>query len=124
MFNVSAQAIPTTKVPDLKIGTEYSNASTKVKFYTNVRTLASDLQLTYLIGNKVAFGSNLVLSPYAKNLDKYDFGLSWAPAAGATVGLKHESTSKDALQIGKLFLYFHHAATLSQTVGTEFSLDW
>lgn len=124
MFYTSAQAIPTTKVPDLKLGTEYNSANSKVKLYTNLRSLVTELNLTYLARTNLALGSNLVLNPQAKNLDKYDFGATWSPASGAFVGLKHESVAKDTLQIGKLFLFFHHNATLAQTVGTEFTLDW
>jgi hypothetical protein len=40
------------------------------------------------------------------------------------VGLKHDSTSKDKIQVGKLHLHFHHAATASQTLGTEFVLEY
>lgn len=96
----------------------------KAKLLTNLRTFVSEHQLTYLASPKVLVGYNLVLDPLAKNLDKYDWGLTWQPAAGAFVGLKHESTSKDTLQLGKFFLYFHHYASAAQTVGTEFSLDW
>lgn len=95
-----------------------------MKFYTNARTLVSELNLTYLARSNLALGSNLILSPKTQNLDKYDFGATWSPATGAFVGLKHESTNKDALKIGKMMLFFHHNATLAQTVGTEFSLDW
>ena len=57
-------------------------------------------------------------------MSKYDFGLSWEPAEKSMVGLKHESTSKDSISLGKFFLYFFHNASQHQTVGTEFSLDW
>lgn len=122
MFNISAQAIPSTRVPDLKIGTEYTTDDAKVKLYTNVRTLVTEFNWTYLARTNFAIGSNFVLNK--QNLEKYDFGATWSPATGAFVGLKHESLAKDKFQVGKLLLFFHHNATLAQSVGTEFSLDW
>lgn len=57
-------------------------------------------------------------------MEKYDLGFSWEPVLGCFVGLKHESLNKQKLQLGKFLLYFHQNATLAQTVGTEFALDW
>lgn len=67
--------------------------------------------LTYLACSHFILGYNLILDPLAKNLDKYDFGFNWAPAEGASVGFKHESTNKLNLELGKFFLFFHHAAS-------------
>jgi hypothetical protein len=57
-------------------------------------------------------------------LEKYDLGLSWEVAPSCFVGLKHDSTSKNSVQVGNVLLYLQHAATLTQTVGTEFVLDY
>jgi hypothetical protein len=38
--------------------------------------------------------------------------------------LKHESTDKDKIAFGKTLWYFYHAPNATQTVGTEFSMDW
>ena len=67
-----------------------------------------------------------MLNPRVSNLDKFDWGLTWSPAGSAYIGLKHESSSKakSALSFGKFFLFVNHAATQSQVVGTEFTLDW
>ncbi len=62
LFNVSAQAIPSTRTPDLKVGTEYCTDKAKVKFYTNIRSLVSELNWTYMAKNNFAIGSNLVLN--------------------------------------------------------------
>ena len=57
-------------------------------------------------------------------ISKYDFGLTWVPVTNALIGLKHESLRKDRFEIGKVKLYIHNYATLNQTIGTEFALDW
>lgn len=124
MLNVQAQAIPSSKVPDFKIGAEYNTSNAKVKFYENIRTFVGELNMTYLARNNLALGTNLVLNAKAHQLEKYDFGASWSPASNAFVGLKHESLAKGKFEMGKLILFFHHNATLAQSVGTEFTLDW
>ena len=100
------------------------NSTTKFNFLTNVRTLLNEGSLTYLARSNFIVGLNYTFDIKTQNLEKYDFGLSWAPAVDSFVGLKHESLKKDKLELGKFFLFFQHNATLSQTVGTEFTLDW
>lgn len=80
--------------------------------------------MTHLASKNVVVGGDLLLNVQRQNLDKYNFGLSWSPAANAFVGLKHESANKDKLQFGKFLLYIHHTASAAQTVGTEFTLNW
>lgn len=89
-----------------------------------MRTFAVEHNLTYLARSNLTLGYNLILDSRTQNLEKYDFGVSWETAPLCYLGLKHESNSKDKLQIGNLSLYFHHIATLTQVVGTEFSLDY
>ena len=89
-----------------------------------MRTLVLEKQLTYLARSNLLVGYNVVFDSRSSNLEKYDLGLHWEAAPGCYVGLKHESLAKDKLQVGKILLYFQHAATLAQTVGTEFSLDY
>ena len=108
----------------MKAGIDYSSESLKLKLLTNLSTFLQEATFSYLVKTNVLIGMNLVLNPTSRNLEKYDFGISWSPAAGAFVGLKHESISKDTLQFGKFLMYFMHNATASQTVGTEFALDW
>ena len=69
-------------------------------------------------------GFNLTLDPNTQQLTKYDFGTAYEPASRLLVGLKHESTSAHKLELGKFFLYFLHNASVVQTVGSEFVLDW
>lgn len=57
-------------------------------------------------------------------MEKYDFGFTWEPSQNVFVGLKHESLSKEKLQLGKFLLYFQHNANFTQQVGSEFALDW
>ena len=124
MLNCTAWAGPSTKAPEFKVGLDLSNEKTKLKFLTNVRSLVSEGSFTYLARSNFILGANYIFDLKTQNLSKYDFGVSWSPAADAFVGLKHESANKDKFELGKFFLFFHHNATLSQTVGTEFVLDW
>jgi len=39
----------------------------------------------------LVFGTNLIFDAKKVALQKYDFGLSWSPATGSYIGLKHES---------------------------------
>lgn len=57
-------------------------------------------------------------------MTKYDFGLNNELASGSNFGIKHESTSKDALQVGKFLFYFYHDASKYQRIGTEFGFDY
>jgi hypothetical protein len=124
LFNSNVWAVPTDKTPAFRIGFDYAHEKAKLKWIFNLRSWVSETQFTYQVRPCLVFGTNFVLDATAKNLDKYDFGFTWSPADNAFVGLKHESTSKDALQFGKFFLFFQHVASQSQTVGAEFALDW
>ena len=124
MINASALATPTTTAPNFKTGIEFNNASTKLKFLTNLRTLLVEHNLTHLARPNLILGWNLILDPRVYNLEKYDFGATWEPSTNCFVGLKHESLNKEHLEIGKVFLYFHHNVSLAHTVGTEFALNW
>ena len=123
-MNTSAQAIPTVNAPIAKAGIDFSNAQAKAKVLANLRTLVLEANFTYLAMSNLTVGSNLVLGSRFTNLEKYDFGFTWEPATGCFVGLRHDSTTKEKLQLGKFFLFFHHVASAANTVGTEFSLDW
>jgi len=65
-----------------------------------------------------------VFNPKTSALEKYDFGFNWSPAAGAVLGLKHESANAKAVELGKFFVYVNHAANCHQTVGTQFAFDY
>ena len=69
-------------------------------------------------------GSKLTIDPFKSTLDQYDFGISWSPITNAYIGLKHESLNKEKFEIGKVLLFIHNFATLTETLGTEFILDW
>lgn len=77
--------------------------------------------------NRLLLGSNLVFEPKKEKnqLTKYDFGVNFEPAEKSFIGLKHETVAnKEELAFGKFFLYFYHAASSTNTVGTEFLLNW
>ena len=124
LINTSAVAGPTNSAPVLKTGIEFTNAYSKLKFLTNIRTFLVENHFTYLASPSLALGYNIVLDPKTSNIDKYDFGTTWEPASNCFVGLKHESLNKEHLELGKFFLYFHHNVSLVNTVGTEFALNW
>ena len=52
-------------------------------------------------------------------MTNYDVGANWEPSPGAIVGVKHESTNKSAVQLGRFWFYFFHMASARHTVGTE-----
>ena len=68
-------------------------------------------------------GANIVADLKGQTLVKYDFGANITPTDNATIGIKHESTNKNALSLGRFWFYFFHAASARNTVGSEISLD-
>lgn len=106
-MSTASQAIPTNFVPVIKAGLDFTNPTTKFKLLANLRTFVLEHNLTYLARSNFVVGYNLVLDSRVSNLEKYDFGFSWEPVASCFVGLKHESTNKGKLELGKFFLYFH-----------------
>jgi len=73
-----------------------------------MRNLDLEANFTYLARNNLAVGANLIVGSRFTNLEKYDFGFSWEAGANCFLGLKHESLSKEKLQLGKFFLFFNH----------------
>eukprot|EP00347_Sterkiella_histriomuscorum_P011118 403373691 len=124
LFNGAVSAVPTHNEPVLKSGVEVNNSNLKLKVLANLKTLLIEKNLTYLARPNLVVGYNLILDAKSQNLEKYDFGLSWAVANNAFVGLKHDSTSKDQLKLGKVLFYLHHNVSLIHTVGTEYTLDF
>lgn len=124
LFNAQAVTVPTDTKPTFKAGFDLSNANTKLKFYVNLQNFLLENTFTYLVNPSTVIGANLTFNPSSSRLEKYDFGLNHLLQTGTNVGVKHESTSKDALKIGKFFFYFFHNANAFQTVGTEFTFDY
>ena len=89
-----------------------------------MRTLLGEGSFTYLARSSTTVGANFVVNPKTALLEKYDWGINWSPAGTAQVGLRHESANPKQLAWGKFFLIVNHAANATQTVGTEFTLDW
>jgi hypothetical protein len=87
----------------------------------NARSYSTEGNLTYLY-NKYTLGFNVVADPVNQKISKFDWGFNWNAAQGANFGIKHESQSP--VSLGKFWVFFNHAATSSQTVGTEFAYDW
>ena len=65
---------------------------------------------------------NIVAEAATQKVSKFDWGFNWYASQGANFGIKHEGVSP--VQLGKFWVFFNHAATASQTVGTEFAYDW
>lgn len=122
LVNASASTVADTN--NWKLGLDFANDKAKAKLLLNVRSLVGEFTLGYLLKSNLALGTNVVLDTKKQNLEKYDWGINWSPAAGALVGLKHESTNSKAVELGKFFLFVNHATLNSQVVGTEFALNW
>lgn len=73
---------------------------------------------------KYLLGANLNVDLRAQKILTNEVGLTWCPATGSRFGVLHRAVDKKPLEIGKFWLYFNHAATSSQVVGTEFAYDW
>ena len=124
LYGANLYMIPSNEPSSLKMGVELNNDVTKSKVVANLRTLLVEATSVYKALPSLNVGMNLHFDAKKMNLDKYDFGFSWEAAAGAQVGVKHESISKDKIQPGKFLLYFHHAVSSAQTVGSEFVIDY
>ena len=117
-------ALPSFKPTVPKIGLEFSNSDVKTKFYAFLRSGVVEHSLTAKASSDISVGYDLTVNPSTQTLDKYDFGLAWSPAFGSFVGLKHVSGDQAFPNIGRFFIYSHHVSSSTDTVGTEFSLDW
>jgi hypothetical protein len=104
--NTQGWALPSTNPPVLKAGIDFSNSQAKAKLLANLRTFDVEANLTYLARSNLSVGTNLILGHRFTNLEKYDFGFTWEPTTGCFLGLKHDSTNKEKIQLGKFFLYF------------------
>lgn len=89
----------------------------------NPRSWNTEGNFTYL-KCKYLLGANFLIDGKTQKLSKFDFGFNWSPAAGSNFGLLHAAVSDKPFELGKFWLYFNHAATASQIVGTEFAYDW
>lgn len=123
-MNCEAFASPAAVPYVFKLGGELNNDKLKFKLLASVRTWVIENQATYKPCSALVGGYQVEVDAKRQALTKYNFGVNWEPATNAFVGLRHESVNKEALSLGKFFLLFHHNATKSQTVGTEFALDW
>lgn len=83
--------MPSSKVPDFKLGIEFGNESLRTRILTNLRSAITEANLAYLFNSKLVMGANMIFDPRLQTLSKYDFGFSWTPATNQLVGLKHES---------------------------------
>ena len=117
-------AIPSDSKPTLKLGFDYFSEHLRCKLYFNLQSYLIEKSCTYLFNPTVALGGNIIFNPKTTALEKYDFGVNSQLASGSNFGIKHESTSKDAIKLGKFFFYFFHNASAYQTIGTEFSIDY
>ena len=112
-------------MPKIKLGVEYQNESVKEKTYYNIKDSLIEHSLTYQPRKDLVLGWNIDLDPRVTHFKTYNFGLTWGCCGNVNVGLKHESDEEEKLLgFGKFLLYFHHAVSARQTVGSEFSLDY
>jgi hypothetical protein len=103
--------MPTGKAPDFKVGLDYGDTSLRAKLLTNLRSVITEADISYLVQSDLILGANLIIDPQIQSVTKYDFGISWTPALNQLVGLKHESLNKNNFELGKFVLMFHHYAT-------------
>lgn len=84
----------------------------------------NETTLTYKHNARWLFGFNFLFDAKKNKFPSYHGGVVFEPSDNALVGLKHESINKEKHEVGKFFLFYFHKASLANTVGSEFSLDW
>lgn len=119
----TAWTAPATQSPEFKVGVEYTASNIKTKWLFNPRSWNTEGNFTFL-KSKYLFGGNFVIDGKTQKVSKFDFGFNWSPAEKSNFGLLHSAVSDKPMELGKFWLYFNHAATASQIVGTEFAYDW
>lgn len=124
VVNAKSFTQPSTQDFLFQGGVEHVQGDSRFKFLANLRTFNFESQLTYRFQPSAILGVNVNVDPNTQVLTKYDFGVAFEPAANLLVGLKHESLNAKKLELGKFLLHFFHYASLTQTVGSEFVLDW
>ncbi|CDW87474.1 voltage-dependent anion mpp family [Stylonychia lemnae] len=124
LANFSGVAIPTNQAFVAKAGLEYNTSCCKGKLIANLRSFLVEHNFTHKARSNFLLGYNIILDPVTQNLEKYDYGLSWSPAEGAFVGLRHESLSKEKLQLGKVLFLLHHNVSTSRSIGSEFAFNY
>ena len=124
VLNAKSFTQPSTQDFLFQGGVEHTQANSRFKLLANLRTLQLESQLTYRFQPSAILGFNLNVDPNTQVLTKYDFGVAFEPAANLLIGLKHESLNSKKLELGKFLIHFFHYASLTQTVGSEFILDW
>jgi len=110
-------------VPAFKVGAEYSNASTKAKALANVRSLHTVVTLSHLYKTYL-FGAYFNIDLKNQGIINNELGFVWNPASGAKFGIQHVAAENKPLDLGKFWFYFSHAASASNTIGSEFSYEW
>ena len=110
-------------IPVFKVGAEYKNDSTVAKALANVRSLHTVISLSHLYKTYL-FGAYFNVDFKSQKVLNNEFGFVWTPASGAKFGIQHVAAEKKPLELGKFWFYFSHAATASQTIGSEFAYDW
>jgi hypothetical protein len=72
--------MPSSKAPDFKIGFEYGDTSLRARILTNLRSVITEADISYLLQSDIILGTNLIVDPQMQSVTKYDFGVSWTPA--------------------------------------------
>ncbi len=52
------------------------------------------------------------------------FGFVWTAASGTKFGFYYNDAKNNPIKLGKFFFNYSHAATTSQTIGSEFAYSW
>jgi len=115
---------PTSYQSVFLAGIEHQAALSRFKLLINVKSHILESQLTYKLSPRSIVGWNLVLDPHSQKVTKYDFGATFEPTDRLLVGVRHESNSDNKSGLGKFFVHFFHNASVVETIGSEFGLDW
>ena len=76
-LNLAAVSGPSEKVPDCKVGVDFSNDTSKVRWLINVRDLVSETTFTHLATARWLVGGNLTFDAKKQNLSVYNAGVVW-----------------------------------------------
>jgi len=64
-----------------------------------------------MINPSIVAGMTLVFDAKNSKVTKYDVGTTFEPADNLFVGLRHETSIKEKMALGKTFLLFFHRAS-------------
>lgn len=122
--NLNGFSQPSEKDFETKLGFDFTNDKSKAKWQVNPRNYLSEFTLSHRHNPRWLLGTNFTFEAKKNTFPTYNAGVVFEPSDNALIGLKHESINKEKLEVGKFFLYYFHKASIANTVGSEFTLDW